>query len=131
MEKEKILIIDDDPDIVESMKVILENDGYRVDSALNSEEGLEKFIVFRPALVILDVMMESMDSGFSLARQLKKDPKFEKIPILMLTAAEEKTGLNFKAEAGDKDWLPVEGFLDKPVASDVLLQTVAKLLEKS
>lgn len=127
----KILIIDDDPDITEAMRVVLENRGYDVDNGGDSEEGMAKIKAERPDLIILDVMMNSSREGFVLSRELKHSDEYKDIPILMLTAVKEKTGLDFKSEAGDEDWLPVEEFLDKPVKPDVLLEKVNSLLLKA
>ena len=69
--------------------------------------------------------------GFELSRQLKGSAEYKDIPILMLTAVKDKTGLDFKSTAGDESWLPVEAFLDKPVKPDVLLEKVASLLQAS
>lgn len=130
MEQERILIVDDDPDITEAMKVVLEGGGYKVDNALNSEEAMDKIKLFKPDLLILDVMMNTLKEGFLLSRQLKKDSRYKKIPILMVTGIQEKTGIDFAPAAGDEDWLPVEAFLDKPVKPDVLLEKVGSLLNR-
>ncbi len=129
-DKVKILIIDDDPDIVEAMKVVLESKSYQVSSAKNGEEGLRKAKLEKPNLIILDVMMEAADKGFEVARVLKNDKNYEHIPILMLTAIKERTGLDFKNEAGDEAWLPVDDYLDKPLKPNELLAKVELLLKK-
>ena len=126
----KILIIDDDPDIVEAMKVVLESKQYQVAVAKNGEEGLKKVKLEKPDLIILDVMMESMDKGFEVARNLKNDQNYKNIPILMLTAIKEKTGLGFEKEAGDPDWLPVDGYCEKPLKPGELILKVENLLRK-
>jgi len=128
MAKGKILIIDDDPDITEAMTVVLENRGYEVRGARDGTEGMEQLKQARPDLIILDVMLRTSQEGFELSRELKQNPKYKDIPILMLTAVKQKTGLDFKAEAGDQSWLPVEEFLDKPVKPNVLLEKVEDLL---
>jgi CheY-like chemotaxis protein len=126
----KILIIDDDPDIVEAMKVVLESKNYEVAITKSGEEGLKKTKEGKPDLIILDVMMESMDKGFDVSRNLKKDENYKSIPILMLTAIKEKTGLGFEKEAGDPDWLPVDGYCEKPLKPDELISKVETLLAK-
>ncbi len=128
MAEGKILIIDDDPDITEAMTVVLENRGYEVTGARDGTEGMEMLKKARPDLIILDVMMRTSQEGFDLSRELKGNPKYKDIPILMLTAVKQKTGLDFKTEAGDQSWLPVEEFLDKPVKPKVLLEKVEDLL---
>lgn len=120
----KILIIDDDPDIVESMRVVLESKKYLVASAKNGEEGLKKAKADKPGLIILDVMMETSDKGFEVARQIKSDKVLKDVPIIMLTAIAEKMGLDFKNEAGDPDWLPVDDYCDKPLNPEQLISKV-------
>ena len=127
----KILIIDDDPDITEAIKIVLENRGYEVRSAPDSTEGMGRLKEAIPDLIILDVMMRTSQEGFELSRELKHNAQYKDIPILMLTAVKQKTGLDFKPEAGDGAWLPVEEFLDKPVRPDVLLEKVEGLLRTS
>ena len=125
-----ILIIDDDPDITEAMTVILANRGYEVRSAQDGSEGMDRLKEAKPDLIILDVMMRTSQEGFDLARKLKQSPMYKDIPILMLTAVKHKTGFDFTTEAGDRSWLPVEEFLDKPVKPDVLVEKVESLLRK-
>ena len=124
----RILIIDDDPDITEAMTVVLENKGFEVRCARDSDEGMERLKEARPDLMILDVMMRTSQEGFEFSRQIKHDAQFKDIPILMLTAVKEKKGLDFKSAAGDETWLPVEAFLDKPVKPDMLIEKVQDLL---
>lgn len=124
----KILIVDDDPDITEAMTVVLENKGYEVRSALDSDQGLDRLHEARPDLIILDVMMRTSQEGFEFAREIKQNAQFKDIPILMLTAVKQKKGLDFKPAAGDETWLPVQAFLDKPVKPDLLIEKVQDLL---
>ena len=131
MENTKILIVDDDVDFTEAMKVTLESEAYDVVVANNRVDGLEKAKAEKPDLFILDVMMSTWQDGFELARELKKDSQSVKnAPILMLTGVKGKTGIDFKSTAGDPTWCPVDGFLDKPIEPDVLLAEVKKLLQK-
>ena len=134
MAKEKILIIDDDDDIVYTMRLPLEAAGYQVFRAASSEEGLQKVKEVNPNLILLDVMMESTTAGFQVSLTLRSsDPASEyaayrNIPILMITAIHTTTPLRF---APDKDYLPVEAFLEKPIDPKVLLNQVRKHLGKS
>jgi two-component system alkaline phosphatase synthesis response regulator PhoP len=129
MNPARILIVDDDADITEAMRIVLENKGYSVDAASDSKDALNHLKSQKPDLIILDVMMNTKSEGFDLARDLKKDPKYREIPILMLTAIKEKTGIDFKPSAGDETWLPVEEFLDKPVKPEQLIEKVELLLK--
>ncbi len=131
MQQSKILIIDDDPDITEAMKIVLETKNYEVQTAASGTEGMKQIKNNTPDLIILDIMMDTPREGFFLNRELKKDPAYKNIPILMITAVKEKTGIDFKPEAGDPAWLPVEDFLDKPVRPEVLLEKVQALLKKN
>lgn len=130
MGQEKILIIDDDPDITEAMKVILENQGYVIDSAEDGSKAMERIKAAKPDLIILDIMMNTISEGFLLSRELKKNPRYKHIPVLIITSVREKTGIDFEANAGDETWLPVEGYLNKPVKPEVLLDKVKTLLHK-
>ena len=129
----KILIIDDDPDIVLSVRMTLEADGHEVISAINGKEGLETLKQGRPDLIILDVMMDTKTEGFQLALKLRSpDPTsefipFKDIPILMLTAIHSTTPLRFEP---DIDYLPVELFVDKPIDPDDLSSKVDWLLKR-
>lgn len=126
----KILIIDDDPDIVESMRIILESCRHTVKIARNGEEGLKEAAAAPYDLIILDVMMETLSKGFEVARALKSLPANAKTPVLLLTAIKESTGLDFETEAGDKEWLPVDAYLEKPLKPHELLVKVESLLKK-
>jgi CheY-like chemotaxis protein len=130
MENAKILIVDDDVDLTKAMQVILESRQYTVTTAENKTEGMAKAKAENPDLIILDVMMITWQDGFDLARELKDDPQCRDIPLLMLTSLREKTGIDVKLSPDNPNWCPVEGFLDKPVESDVLLAEVEKILQK-
>jgi CheY-like chemotaxis protein len=127
----KILIIEDDPDMLLSTRMTLESAHYEVIEAHGGREGLEKIKSERPDLIILDVMMDTSTEGFQLALRLRNpDPKSElaeyrDIPILMLTAIHSTTPLRFEP---DIDYLPVELFVDKPVDPDDLLKKVEWVL---
>ncbi len=131
MENAKILIVDDDLDFTKAIKVVLESEQYTVVTAANRTEGMEKIRINKPDLVILDVMMSTWQDGFEMSRELKKDPQFKDMPILILTAVKDRTGINFKSTAGDPVWLPVNGFLDKPVEPEQLLTKVRELLAET
>ncbi len=129
MDKKKILIVDDDPDITEAMTVVLETQDYDVSGAINGTDAMKQIEQSPPDLIILDVMMDTPREGFVFSRKIKNDPDTKDIPIIMVTAVKEKVGLDFKSVAGDDSWLPVEDFLDKPVQPEVLIEKVAGLLK--
>jgi len=124
---QRILIIDDDPDINEAMRIILESGGYNVASASDSQEAMEYLQHHRPDLILLDVMMRMPDEGFQLSYQIKNNPKYAAIPVILITSVGQKTGFSFSPQT-DEDYLPVEGFLEKPVQPEVLLDAVQKFL---
>ena len=128
MKDAKIVVVDDDQDIRDSLQAILEGNQFTVTTAANKTEGLATIKDVKPDLAILDVMMETWQDGFEMARELKKDDEFKSMPILMLTGAKQATGLDFESSAGDPDWCPVDAFLNKPVEIDVLLSEIEKLL---
>jgi DNA-binding response OmpR family regulator len=130
MEKAVVLIIDDDPDITEAMKVVLENKDYSVNNAGSVEQAMEYLKEKKPDVIILDVMMDTPQDGFILSRQLKQDTNYKDIPILMLTSVKDVIGIDFESVAGDDTWLPVDEYLPKPVKPEVLLEKVAELLKK-
>ena len=127
----KILMIDDDPDIITAIRIPLEASGYDFYEAYRGREGLERIKEIDPDLIILDVMMETATEGFQLSLKLRdRSPDSEYadyayIPILMLTAVHTTTPLRF---APDEDYLPVDAFLDKSADPDQLLAKVEELL---
>ena len=130
MESAKILIVDDDQDLRDSVQAILQGKRYNAITAADRDEGMQKIKSEQPDLLILDVMMTSWKDGFEMARELKNEPQFKDMPILMLTGVKEDSGINFKTTAGDPTWCPVDGFLDKPVDPDILLTEVKRILSK-
>jgi len=127
--KGKILLVDDDLDFLEMHKAVLKRNGYEVLTATNSREGMERVRTSMPDLIILDLMMEKHDSGFSFSKKIKNDPLFKTIPILMVTSVAEATGYHFSLEE-DGYWMKTDDFLDKPVMPDVLIRRAEKLIKK-
>ena len=125
--KKKILIIDDDIDLVEAMRLTLENADFEVIDAQDGQKGLDKIEKEKPDLVLLDVMMETQDEGFHIAYQIRNNEETSDLPIIMLTAVGSETGFSFDKEK-DEDFLPVNEFLEKPVNPDKLIEYVRKSL---
>ncbi len=129
----KILIIDDDTDMVEAMKIALESVGYNVNSAPNGTLGLQELLNVKPDLVILDVMMETDTEGFNVAWAIRSDDEnskyaaFKNIPILMITAVGQEKKMKFDPKK-DQEFLPVNDFVEKPVRPADLIAKVAKYL---
>ena len=125
----KILIVDDDPDLVEAVTMILESKDYDVIAAYGGIEGLEKAKTEEPDLIVLDVMMPDKD-GYVVCKELKADPKYGKIPILLLTAVVSKISttrytqqMGLETEADD--------YVDKPVEPAELVRRIEVLLGKA
>ena len=127
---EKILVVDDDPDILDAVSMILESQGYQVVTARDGIEGLANLKAEVPDLMILDLLMPKMD-GFGVLRELQ-DPrwaKYKDIPILVLTSVrEEASRRRYELETGLE--LGVADYVEKPMPPDVLLERVERLIKK-
>jgi CheY-like chemotaxis protein len=126
-EKKKILIIDDNINFVKMNSAVLESGGYQVEAAYNANEGFTKVEFGHPDVIVLDLMMERHDSGFTLAKKLKAHPVYKTIPILMLTAVGDATGFRFSMEK-DGYWMKTDDYAEKPIEPDVLLEKVGRLI---
>lgn len=126
-EKKKILIIDDDKDYGEALRIVLESNGYAVDQALNIDDGRKAVEENRPNLIILDVMMDKHTDGFDFCYNLKHEKECRMIPILMVTAVTEKTGFKFSPET-DGEYLQADDYVAKPIPVAELLARVNKLI---
>jgi DNA-binding response OmpR family regulator len=119
----KVLVVDDDPDVVEACKLYLEKEGHRVGCAYNRAEAMKAVKEGKPELIVLDVMMEMPDDGLAMAQELRRNGVM--VPIVMLTSIAKVTGMEY---GKDKELVPVEAFLEKPVAPKTLCDKVASLL---
>ena len=127
MQGNTVIIIDDDVDILEAVKLTLEHAGYEVATASSGREGMARIRQGGIDLVILDVMMARDTEGFQIAQDLKADPDLKGIPILMMTSVGAKSGFSFDPKT-DGDYLPVEDYVDKPVDPADLVARVNRLL---
>jgi len=122
----KILIVDDDPDVVDATEMFLKKEGHETATASSRKEGMQKVQEFAPELLILDCMMEEVDDGMVMARELRSQGFTA--PILMLSSIGKVLGQDFDR---DDEILPVDEFIDKPVDPRILLDKVAAVLNKS
>jgi CheY-like chemotaxis protein len=122
-----ILLVDDDVDIVEANKVVLEGRGHTVKPAYSAAEAEMALEEFAPDIAVIDVMMEDTTAGFDLARTLHE--RLPAMPLIMLTGIHSATNVKYRFEP-DENWLPVSEFLDKPVKPAVLADKVEALLKK-
>lgn len=127
-----ILIIEDDKDLVSTVRIVLESKNYRVREAYNGKEGYAQIQEKIPDLIILDVMMRTDTEGFDLAFKLKNNPDYQNIPILMVTSFPKKmaeTGPEKFQHILGESW-PVSEFLEKPIDPEVLLKTIDKIFQE-
>jgi len=124
----KILIVDDDSDFVEAITLILRPKKFEVVAAYNGKEGIEKVKSERPDLIVLDVMMPEKD-GYSVCKELKSDPRWSHIPVLLLTAVVSHVPTTrFTQQMGMET--EADDYIDKPVEPEVLVKRIEALLAK-
>jgi len=127
MEKKKILVVDDEPDMVKMLRMSLETASYEVIAAYDGQEGIDKTKKERPDAIIMDLMMPEKD-GFMACKEIKNDPECAHIPILVLTAiSDHLTQTRYAKSMGLE--LEAEDYIDKPVDPNFLLERLARLLK--
>jgi CheY-like chemotaxis protein len=127
--KSSIMIIDDDVQLVDSVKTLLESAGYDVAYAYQAEQGMEKAREIKPDLILLDVMFAGPPGpdGFELSRQFHQDPELKEIPVIILSGVKEVLDFPFKVSP-DETWMPVKAFLEKPIKPGALLAEIDNVL---
>lgn len=131
--KAKILVIDDDPDFIDAITPVLESALYDVATAANPEEAKEKIFSEKPALILLDIMMDSLFDGFSLCHTIKTSQEFKEFndtPIIFVSAVKEKTGSRFQFKGQDQGMVGPDDYIDKPIKPDYLLSRIERLLNR-
>jgi CheY-like chemotaxis protein len=127
MEKrQKILLVDDDPIIVQAHRMILEAEGYDVISASGGDEGLELMRVEKPDLVLLDVMMDSILDGVYVSRTMWEDEGLRRIPVVMVSAI---ASTQYAGQFPQDEYLNAVDFLFKPVKPEDLVACVRRVLK--
>ena len=134
-EPKRVLMIDDDVNLVNVFRLVFEQVGYEFHSSGSAAEGLEAIERIVPDLIILDVIMEDFVAGFRVVSELRADPhsryaRFAAIPIVMLTSVTSKTQLDFAERVGTA-LLPVDAFVEKPVKPAEMLATVESVLGRA
>jgi DNA-binding response OmpR family regulator len=125
-----ILLVDDDIDYLLQSRMKLEKAGYEIITAESQKEAEEIIVKTRPALAILDLMMENEDSGFILCYKIKK--RYPDLPIIIATAVAAETGITFDiTDENNRKWIKADSFLEKGIRTDVLLAEIEKLLSKN
>jgi two-component system alkaline phosphatase synthesis response regulator PhoP len=123
----RILVVDDEPDMVEMIKAALEGAAHQVIAAYNGQEGIEKAKSEKPDAIIMDIMMPVKD-GFVACKELKGDPACRDIPVLILTAVSEHFADSRYAKSMGLE-LDAEDYIDKPIDPKVLVARLQKLLK--
>jgi len=123
----KILVVDDDPDFVEITRIILENSGYDVVSASDSEEAIEKMRNDKPDLVLLDIMMSQPLDGVEVSKKMLEDDNLKKVPIIVVSSITDSPHL---AEFPSNEYLPLDDWITKPAQPEDLLAKINKYLKR-
>ncbi|HAM39459.1 MAG: hypothetical protein A2474_05315 [Elusimicrobia bacterium RIFOXYC2_FULL_34_12] len=119
---EKILIIDDEENIVQLLILNLMAESFNIDTAYDGEEGLDKIDSFQPDLIILDIRLPKM-TGWELCRKIKEDPKYKKISVIILTASAQRTDRDKAFSLG------ADEFLSKPFEVKYVIDKIKEILE--
>jgi len=128
-EESLILIVDDDYDFLEINRHILERAGFRVATAASPTQAMDRVAAETPDLVITDLMMSEVDSGFSFSRRLRDDPRTAAVPIIMSTSVTTALGLDFTPHsAADLASMKIDAYFDKPLDGAALVAKVRELL---
>ncbi len=127
--KQRILVVDDDVQVVDAMETLLQGVGYETLHAYRAEDGIELARQAKPDLMLLDVMFAGPPGpdGFETARTMRGDPELRDIPIIILSGIKTVLGISYDV-APDETWMPVKAFLEKPVRPDRLLKEIEKIL---
>ena len=123
----KIVIVDDNKDYLFATKTLLTRNGYEVMTAEDGKIGIELIRKEKPALILLDVMMETLFSGFEVCRQLKQDPDLKSIPVISISGMGDEINVQFNKDS-DNEYFSPDEFLEKPVDRDLLLRKIIGLL---
>jgi DNA-binding response OmpR family regulator len=130
MENKRLLIIDDDLDILRSLKVILEDRGFIVSTASNKKEGLQLYSSQKPDLIILDIMMDYDLEGYGMLNDFRKDDAMNSTPIIMYSGMAQQLGVNFRSAVEDDNMFPNVSFVDKREEVEDLILEIERLLQK-
>ncbi|RJP61068.1 MAG: response regulator [Ignavibacteriales bacterium] len=126
----KILLVDDDIDLLEQHKTILQAKGFKIVTAENVEDGWNVFKKEKPDAAVIDLIMEEHDSGFILCHKIKRDLYGKNIPVFILTSATYVTGFKFGTSTSEeKEWIKADALLNKPIVEEELLKKLEAFFE--
>ncbi|MGO8879370.1 MAG: response regulator [Desulfomonilaceae bacterium] len=125
----KILVIDDEPEMVTFLATLLEDNGYEILTASDGDEGLTKIKNEKPDLVSLDLLMPNK-TGIKMFRELRRDPEISATPVVMVTgfATDDAPNMDFKKWIHERSIRPPEAYIEKPVDKDALLKEIKRIL---
>jgi two-component system, OmpR family, response regulator len=127
--KKTLLFVDDDPTYIAAQTAFFSARGFRVLTADGSDAALKVLELETPDMILIDLMMEHTDSGFTLARQIRREARFQNTPLVMLSGVASETGTGFFQERESlKKWSHLDDFLDKPVSVHRLLSIIEQRL---
>ena len=133
-ERTKVLVLDDDPDVRTTTRLFLESRDFDVITAAGPEEGLRQVETQNPDVVVLDIMMPDGTEGFHWVWSIRRHPDstVKDVPVIVVSSIRETTGFRFGTGDSDEtgDYLPVQGFLDKPVDPDELARKIRAVLPR-
>ena len=128
--KNKIVIIDDNTDFLFTMKTFLQRNGYEILTAVDGQKGFELIKRERPDLILLDIMMETLFSGFEVCKQIRSDDDLKNIPVIGISALSDELNINYR-QWPDYEYFRPNAFLDKPVDRQRLLQMIPEVIRKA
>ena len=124
-----VMVVDDDLDFLEICRHVLEAGGYHVACAADPAEAFKQMAAEKPALVISDLMMKTLDAGFLFVKQIREDARFRSLPVIIMTSVASRRGYDFQPRtAEDLAALRVDAFLTKPATPETLLAKVRELI---
>jgi two-component system alkaline phosphatase synthesis response regulator PhoP len=127
--KKKILLIDDDEDLLRSFQVTLESKGFDVVTVSDGKEGFSTLKSEKPDLLVLDVMMETDLEGYNLLHTIKKETDFKELPVIMLTGMVDQLGVNLYSGVEGNVLLPNVRFQDKPIDPLILVEIIQEMIK--
>lgn len=126
----KILIVDDEKDVVTYLSAVLENEGYTVYSAENADEGFDMYKIIEPDLLCLDIMMPQ-ELGLTLYQRIKKIPEFASTPVMIISGVVSEKEFEFRKLVPDESIPPPQEYIEKPINRAEFIKTIARLIDQS
>jgi CheY-like chemotaxis protein len=127
--KRKLLFIDDDPIFLAAQTAFFSAHGFEVLTAEGTDAAISVLGQESPDMIFIDLMMEHTDSGFTLARRIRREERFRTVPLVMLSGVASETGVGFTRDREElKSWSQLDDFVDKPVSAHRLLMVVERRL---